>query len=111
MHRTPVTITALVRQDHDPEEAHLTLLEHAPELDVAAALRAVAQDYARSTPTALQEVLRWTNGAFNWGDLVSVIPPAIFARHGLRIHKDVSQVITVEQNEQILVEWGIIDDI
>lgn len=42
------------------------------------------------------------------GDLVSVIPPATFARHGLRIREDVSQVITVEQNEHILVEWVII---
>jgi hypothetical protein len=97
-----VVITALVRRDHDPEEDYITLLEHAPGLDVEAALRAAVADYATTEPDDLRAVLQRTNCAFNWGDALAEIPAAIFARHGLRVQEDRLPVVTVEQNEQLL---------
>lgn len=101
MNTAPVVITALIRRDHDPEEDYVTLLEHAPGLDVEAALRAAVADYAASEPDDLHEVLQQTNFAFNWGDALAEIPAAIFARHGLLVRDERLPVITVEQNEQL----------
>ena len=106
MSTASLNITARVRRDHDPEESYVTLLEHVPGLDVEAALRAAVADYAANEPGALHEVLQRTNFAFNWGDALSEISAALFARHGLHVLDTLLPTVAVEQNE-LLLGYGI----
>lgn len=77
------------------------------EITVEAALRAAVADYAAHTAAPAAGGTHQDGWArFNWGDALSEIPAAIFARHGLRVLDTLLPTVTVEQNELLLPAAG-----